>query len=58
MLRWLNMVLCLYLGGIFLWYADLLVNNAIPAPHEQYVWAHEALLTWMVIVLWADRSKR
>jgi len=57
MLKLLNYVVCLYLGGIMLWYADLLVNGGIPAPHDGYMWLHEAILTWMVLVLWADKWK-
>jgi hypothetical protein len=53
----LNYVVCLYLGGMALWYADRIVNTGIPAPHGWFMWLHEAILTWMVIHLWADRIK-
>ena len=54
--RVFQIVACLYLGLMSLWWADLLFNNGIPPPRGKLLYLYQAVLSWLVVILYA-RSK-
>lgn len=55
MARTIQVVTCLFLGLMALWWADLLFNNTIRPPRGFLLHLYHAMLAWTVMVLLARK---